>query len=323
MSGTVYPNVPTAPGVPPLLRQAGAVQSTVVALAADAVSVAGMLQGPQWGLFTAAGAPAFAGATSSNILNAAAGAIGVTNQSVLDLEFSQDYAIATAPQEQGAFLSYNKVSRPFTARVTYAVSGLASFRTAFLQQVQSLISSLTLLSLVMPDYTYPSCNVTHYDFRRTSRSGVTLLIVDIWVEQVRVTGTAAFSNTNTASPSAADPVNGGTVQPQPATAAQTSSLPAGPDLDADGTGAGPTSGAGQAEAPAGTGGDGNSTVGVDTEPMYDANGKQIGVAPIYTPENGPIAGYGANGQPIIGGSWQNGFYSTNGTWITQSSAGGS
>jgi hypothetical protein len=129
------------------------------------------------------------------------------------LDFRQNYRISTAPQEQGAFLSYNKVQDPFDGRVTFLVGGTQGQRAAFLSTVAALAASMNLYALVMPEVTYPSVNVTHYDFRRTSRSGVSLLAVDVWVEQVRVTGTTAYSNTNTATPSGADPVNGGNVQP--------------------------------------------------------------------------------------------------------------
>jgi hypothetical protein len=212
-----YPNVPNAPGVPPILRQVGAVQSTVVALAADAVTILSLFQGPQWGLFNADGSPVFGGPTSSSLLNNLASGIGLSSQSVLEMEFSQDYAISTAPQEQGAFVSYNKVSRPYTARVSYTVGGLAATRTAFLQAAQALVASLALLTLATPEFSYANCNAVHYDYRRMNRAGVTLIVVDIWVEQVRVTQAAAFSNSNTASPDAASQTNGGTVQATPDT----------------------------------------------------------------------------------------------------------
>lgn len=229
-----YPNVPMAPGVPPLLRQIGAVQNTVVLLAADAAEIIGLFSGPQWGLFTAGGAPAFnvPGASINVSLGGLNATVPIPNvlaggsgQSVGDMEFRLDYQIATAPQEQGAFVSYNKVSNPFGGRVTYIVSGTETQRGAFLAQVLAVQQSLVLLTLTMPEYSYPSCNVVHHGFRRSAQNGVTMFAVDIWVEEVRVTGAAAFSNT--ALPSGAAQVNDGTVQPQPPTPAQTSAVPAG------------------------------------------------------------------------------------------------
>lgn len=217
-----FPNVPLAPGVPPIPRLSN-VQNNVVLLAADAASVLALFIGPQWGLFLN-GQPAFQsipgiGGILGGAVNALASLLGASSLSVGQLEYRLDYRISTAPQEQGAFLSYNKVSTPFQGKVTYILGGIAAARGAFLTAVQNYQASLTLLSLTMPEKTYPSCNIVHHDFRRTARNGVSMLLVDIWVEEVRITGTMAFSNT--ATPAGANPVNGGTVQPQPATPAQT------------------------------------------------------------------------------------------------------
>lgn len=226
-----YPNVPIAPGVPPVLRQIGAIQNTIVTLVSDVARIVSLFGGPQWGLFTATGAPAFGSTTASvnigpvtlAVPTALAPILGGTGQSVAGIEFRLDYQISTAPQEGGAFLSYNKVSTPFAARVTYNVSGTESQRAAFLQAVAAQQQSLSLLTLVMPEVRSVSgCNVTHYDFRRTAQNGVTMFAVDVWVEEVRVTGTAAYSNTQL--PSGANQVNGGTVQPQTPTPFQQSGV---------------------------------------------------------------------------------------------------
>ena len=222
-----YPNVPTAPGVPPMLRQVGAIQATAVLLVADGVQIGQMFQAPQWGIYTAVGgAPLLA--SSSTVQQVVNSVEGTLNQlgiisgyagaasfacSVGALGFNQDYRISSAPQEKGAFLSYNKVQQPFESHVTFIVGGTEASRSAFLKQVDKMAAAFDLYVLVTPDATYPSVNVTHYDYRRTNRSGVTMLTVDVWVEQVRVTGTTAYSNT--ATPSGADPVNVGSVQGVP------------------------------------------------------------------------------------------------------------
>ena len=274
-----FPAVPVAPGVPPVLRQAGAIQSTVVQLVADVGQIAALFGAPQWGIFTTAGAPVIAADT------------------VLDVEYRQENRISAAPQEQGAFLSYNKVADPFPARVTLPQGDTADSRTAFLNEILDAQASLDLYTLVTPEITYPSVNVTHHDYRRTSVSGVTLLAVDVWVEQVRVTGTSQFSNTQ--QPAGADQVNGGTVQPQAPTAAQTSALPPGDD-------SGPGSGGAGA---------GNTTIGQPSQAYFDSNGNQLGVAPSTTAAEGPVVGQYANGQPVIGGAWQQGFFDSNLNWV--------
>lgn len=224
-SKPTYPNVPLAQGVPAIPRLSPVVnaQNNIVLLAADAASVVSLFVGPQWGLFYN-GSPAFESIPGisgvvGGVVSALSKLLGASSLSVGQLDYRLDYRISTAPQEEGAFLSYNKVSTPFQARVTYILGGVAAARGAFLSAVQTMQASLTLLSLVMPEKTYPSCNVVHSDYRRSARNGVSMLMVDIWVEEVRVTGTSAFSNTET--PAGADQVNGGTVQAQPATPNQT------------------------------------------------------------------------------------------------------
>lgn len=208
------PNVPQAPGVPALSGPARA-QNTIILAASDVASVIKQFLPPQWGLFNN-GAPAFSlipglGTIGGALVNGAIQLLGGGGQSIGEVEFRLDHRISTAPQEEGAFLSYNKVSTPFEGRVTYIVSGITAIqRGLFLAAVKTMQDSLTLLSLVMPEYSYPSCNVKHHDFRRTAAKGVSKIEVDIWVEEVRITGTAAFSST--ATPSAADPANGGQVQ---------------------------------------------------------------------------------------------------------------
>lgn len=209
-----------------MLRRPGVSGAAVVGLIADAAQFIQLFQAPRWGIYDLYGTPVLASASTvqqlvasiEGTLNQIGSLFGIAGSatfacSVGSMDFRRDYRLSTAPQEQGAFLSYNKVQDPFDGRVTFLVGGTEAQRAAFLSTVDALAASMNLYALVMPEVTYPSVNVTHYDFRRTSRSGVSLLAVNVWVEQVRVSGTTAYSNTNTATPSGADRVNGGNVQP--------------------------------------------------------------------------------------------------------------
>jgi hypothetical protein len=73
-------------------------------------------------------------------------------------------------------------------------------------------------------------NAIHYDYRREQRSGASLLMVDVWFEEVRVTAQSEF--TNTQSPEGAADTSGGTVLgtvPTPSQAgAVTGGIVAGP-----------------------------------------------------------------------------------------------
>lgn len=204
-----FPDIPRLPGAPTVARGIGAIQNTVVSTLATVARVVNLFFPPQWGLFTTDGVPVFTG-------NVHIGAIPLPfigkRVSVKGTEFRREKRISTAPQEEGAFMSYNKVSDPFQAKITYLQGGSDGERESFLTQLNNALNTLTLYLLVMPDFTYPNVNVIHYDYTRTARHGMTLLEVDVWVEQVRIVGTAQFTSTET--PSGASSVNTGTVQGQ-------------------------------------------------------------------------------------------------------------
>jgi hypothetical protein len=204
-----------------LPRQSGLVsfQNNAVLLVSDAFSVINLFSGPQWGLFTQNGQPAFQTQQTAGIFQTVLNALGPGGQgggqSVDSVDYSLDYRVSTAPQTNSSFMSYNKVSSPFDGKVTYNVSGTEAQRNTFLGLVRSAEASLTLFDLVMPEITYTSCNVIHHSFRRTAEHGLTMIVVDVWVEEIRVTGTTQFSNTT--APSGANPQSVGQVQPSPVT----------------------------------------------------------------------------------------------------------
>lgn len=202
-----FPNVPIAPGVPPLLRQVGAIQNDVVLLVNDARIIFNHFQGPKWGLFDK---------ERKQIIAA---------DSVIDVAYRQETRISTAPQENGAFMAYNKVGTPFDARITFAKGGTEQERQDFLTQIALAQQALTLYVLVTPTINYRDVNVIHYDYRRSITHGTQLLTVDVWLEQVRMVDGPAFSNT--ASPTGADAVNDGQVQTQAPNPTENGAAPAG------------------------------------------------------------------------------------------------
>lgn len=173
------PQVPQVAGVPPLPTSLPGVPSftgTVALptlLTADGAIGTGVASGSQWGIFSTAGAPI------------------LTVDSVASVEYARDYRISDYPQEQGAFFSYNKVQTPFQGKVGFLLN---RSRFSFLNQIESQLASLNFVTLVTPEITYPSANLTHYDFRRTSRNGVTMVLVTVWCEEVRVVTTTALAN---------------------------------------------------------------------------------------------------------------------------------
>lgn len=194
-----FPNVPNVPGVPPLDRGINTFQQNI-SLQPDTSSTFGQPDAAvQWGIFKD-GQPV------------------VTAESVIRVEYRQDWDLLDYPLEKGAFESYNKVNSPFDARVRFASGESEQARQALLQSIETIAGTLELYDVITPEKIYQSTNVTHFDYSRTSDRGVCLLQVDVWVIEVRVVAVAKFSSVK--SDAAADPVNDGTVQTDDATQQQ-------------------------------------------------------------------------------------------------------
>lgn len=194
-----YPNVPFANGVPAIFRAPTQAVFTARLLVADVLTVLRNFGPPEWGIFMANGQPA------------------VTADSTISFDFRKEWRISDYPVEQGSFQTYNKVETPSDIRVRMAVSGAES-RGPFLASVAAMCKALDLLTVVTPDAVYPSMNAVHYDYRREQRSGGSLIQVDVWFEEVRVTAQTQFTNTKT--PEGAANASGGAVQGQAPTPAQ-------------------------------------------------------------------------------------------------------
>lgn len=205
-----FPDVPRAPGVPPVLTAIGTASFNVIMLAADVASVVRMFAPPAWGIFKN-NLPLFVG------------------DSVISFDYRREWRVSDFPIEQGGFASYDKVSVPRDVRLTFAVSGspgvLASLipgaagwmapanRKAALATLDAAAASLDLVTVVTPEARYESCNIVHYDYRREARAGTTLIRVDVWLVEIRIAPSPQFTQTQTESSTA--PVQDGAVQPTP------------------------------------------------------------------------------------------------------------
>lgn len=154
------------------------------------------------------------------------GAVIIVPDTVEKFEFRGERRVSDYPVEQGAFASYNKVAQPFEIRMVMVCSGLNYAQSAFsalglnlgqgfMQKVDFLttldymLETTDLFDVVTPDKLYANANMEHYDYKREARNGATMLIVEAWFREVRVTASSAYTNTDSAS--AADPVSLGTV----------------------------------------------------------------------------------------------------------------
>jgi hypothetical protein len=214
------------PGLPALASNV--IVQTVQLIAADVLSILGAADGPQWGLFQD-GLPV------------------VTADNVLSFEFRQDFRISKYPVEEGAFESYNKVTVPFDVRLQFSTGGSIAKRQALIDSVDAIIDSTDLFDAVTTEKTYLSVNPVHQSMRRTGHAGAGLVIIDLYCEQIRVTTSQQFANSQQGatttttgngnlpnvfvkpgndtinqpkSPSAAPQVSDGTVQTTPAAPGQ-------------------------------------------------------------------------------------------------------
>lgn len=195
MSLIPFPDVPNVPGVPALFRSLtvptpGQLLNNLLGGVAEAI-----FGSVVWGVFDQSGKAA------------------LNPDSFLDIDYKQDMRVSNYPQEAGAFASYNKVGTPYDCRVRMAMGGDKASRTAFLAQLDTMLKAIDLFTVVTPEATYVNASLQNYNYRRETRNGATMLIVDLWFIEVRLTGVAAFSTPS--QPSGADPVSDGQVQASP------------------------------------------------------------------------------------------------------------
>ena len=135
--------------------------------------------------------------------------------SVIKVDYRHEMKIADFPIERGAFASYNKVQVPFDIRISFAIGSGTMQRTEFLAQLERAVASLDMYVVVTPEAIYPQANLTHMEYSRESRRGLNLLVVDVWVQEVRISAGATFTdNTSGKSPTSDASTNVGSVQPK-------------------------------------------------------------------------------------------------------------
>jgi len=184
-------NVPNVPGVPQVTFATGAVTQALSFLTSDSVS--GYFGfSSQWGIFQG-GAPI------------------IVADSVVGMDYKQEWSLSDYPVEQGAFATYDKVALPFDVRVRFTAGSISS-RDALLNSLAAVAGTTQLFDVVTPEVVYTSVTITHYDYRRTARSGLGLLQVDVWCLQVAPNGSSTAATT-TAAPDDAAAAPGGAVQP--------------------------------------------------------------------------------------------------------------
>lgn len=190
-----FPNVPQVPGVPAVLRGLTIPSLGELAnlgLGAIAALVFGI---PRWGLYDQDGQQV------------------LLFDTFLGIRFRNGSRISSFPVEQGSFSSFNKVDTPFDAMLRFAHSGDMASRGDMLTKLEALKGSVDLFSVVTPEMVYPSANIVAYSYGRSSHTGPSQVIVELYVEEVRQTAVADFGET--AEPDGASKQSNGQVQSFP------------------------------------------------------------------------------------------------------------
>lgn len=222
-------DIPVAAGVPALLGQsigAGIDASLSTALAGTYEKWMVSNQSKSWGIYDA---------SNKQILK---------TSRVTGVSYTLAYSTSDAPLEDGGFTSFNKVKSPYQAVVSMVCDGTESgsssivsaleslvglssgassginVRSSFIKALETISGDTNLYHVVTPEFTFTNANILGYSFRREVQSGVTMIICDIGIKEVRKTASLYYVSTKQAQGQAAIQV--GTVQPQaPSTAVNT------------------------------------------------------------------------------------------------------
>lgn len=195
----IFPDVPNVIGVPALRRQLTGKQFATLLLSRVLQSIAlKKISRPNvWGLYNAAG-------------------IAIVADSVFSVDFKAESKVTEVPLQRGGFAQYNKVMMPEQEIIRLIKTGTDDARNAFLRAIDKAQKSTDLYHVVTPERVYLDANIEAYDYRRTSSEGVSMLIVDIRLKQIRQVSPlfAVYQLPAAKSPTAAPRVTQGVVQPK-------------------------------------------------------------------------------------------------------------
>ena len=219
-----YPNVPDVPGVPNVLRKLPAGPPAVLGtIAGIAQLVRSFIGAPVWGVFkhTEPTSPTPTIQQNTDLEEVVVTAKVrlkpvVTPDSIRDFGYSNQWNIATAPTQNGAFMDYNRVNNPFEVTLRMTKGGTERDRQNFLNQIEAL-DNIQLYDVITPEKTYYGVSLMRYEVQRQGEKGAFWLSeVDLTFREVRIV-TVQYSRTSIAQPvdpSASNPQNNGTQQAQ-------------------------------------------------------------------------------------------------------------
>ena len=203
-----FPNIPQAPGVPQLMRPVSTAiaENTPLSIglgATENLLISALQQALQCGIFDATTNEQLGINNSGSILSAIGGTLlsqltGSTpaQLSTLSVEFTRETRVASFPIENGGFGSYDKAQSPANPVVTLVLQGSADDRTYFLNSLDAACISTELYNVVTPEVSYYNYSIERYNYARKAERGVTLLIAEISLKEIRQV-TASFSTAPT------------------------------------------------------------------------------------------------------------------------------
>lgn len=218
-----FPDVPKLPGVPQLARPGNLPSSPplIVQLGLAGLQIfRAFATRPVWGIFKNTNATPVITTDADGIqtveMRPANTTPVVIADSVLQLEYKNEWNVPSYPIEQGGFQNYNKVNNPFEVTLRMTKGGSTSDRSDFLASIEDIAGSLNLYEIRTPERTYHSCNVIRFEYSRIGVKGAFFLEVDITVREIRITqaeySTTSAATINAKNPSAAPTQNQGATQ---------------------------------------------------------------------------------------------------------------
>lgn len=150
---------------------------------------------------------------------------------VESLDMTRQTAVSTAPQEDGAFMAYDKVQQPFQGTIRFICDGSETGSIAenllpgfvrgllgngpdaikrnFMSTLDSLVKDTKLYFIATPQRIYKRANIVGYRFTRNLETA-DYLAVDVMVQEIRSAKTSGWVNSK--HPQGAQKENGGYVQ---------------------------------------------------------------------------------------------------------------
>ena len=207
---SLFPDIPNALGVPALRRELTSRQTTrlVISRILSRILLSRFTRAGVWGLYDI---------KDGKVSRA---------DSVFSLDFKGASKISEVPLQNGSFAAYNKVQLPNFQLLRLVKKGNDLERNQFLTEIDNAKKSTDLYYIVTPERTYFNISIEDYAYKRTAQDGVSMLIVDITLKEIRQVR-PAFSTVkleSAKSPTAVSPKASGVVQLQPVSPAKQQSI---------------------------------------------------------------------------------------------------